>query len=202
MEIFERYNLKSIIMFSKLIKLIFVVTAYAPILLIWWVVSVYNTLKAGEEIIIIDFFNFKIAELFNRLNLIFLFLVLIFICWYILFLAKTKLTKNNIELKSIKSSDLNMNVLIFSYFLPCIEIFKKDDIYLIGWILALFIIIIINKGTYFYNPLLKIFGYSYYEIATKKEVTYLMISKRKLINTSDINAYSQLTDYVILNAST
>jgi hypothetical protein len=188
-------------MFSKLIKLIFAITAYAPILFIWWIVSVYNVLKAGNTITFIDFYNFKFFELLNRLNLIYLFLFLVLICWYILFLAKTKLTRNSIELKSIKSSDLNMNILIFSYFLPCIEIYKKDEIYIIGWVLVLGIIILINKGTYFYNPLMKIFGYSYYEIATKKEVTFLMISKQKLINTSDIKAYSQLTDFVILNAS-
>lgn len=187
-------------MFSKLMKLIFVITAYAPIILIWWIVSVYNVLKDGKSIKVIDFPSFKFVNLFERLNLIYLFLLLFLICWYILFLAKTKLTRNNIELKSIKSSDLNMNTLIFSYFLPCIEIYKKDDIYIIGWILILFIIIFINKGTYFYNPLMKIFGYRYYEVATKKEVTYLMISKQKLINTNDVKAYSLLTDYVILNS--
>lgn len=188
-------------MFSKLIKLIFVITAYAPILLIWWLVNVSNILRDDNSISFIDFFNFKFVDLFNKLNLIYLFLFLVVICWYILFLAKIKLTRNNIELKSIKSSDLNMNVLIFSYFLPCIEIYKKDEIYIIGWLLVLLIIILINKGTYFYNPLIKIFGYRYYEIATKKEVTYLMISKRKIINTNDIKIYSQLTDYVILNSS-
>lgn len=186
-------------MFSKLIKLIFVITAYSPILFICWFVSVYNILKSNNSIIFIDLNNFKFIELLNRLNLIFLFVLLVLACWYIMILAKTKLTRNNIELKSIKSSDLNMNVLIFSYFLPCIEIYKKDEIYLVGWILFLAIIILINKGTYFYNPLMKIFGYKYYEIVTKKEVTYLMISKEKIINTNDVKAYSQLTDYVILN---
>lgn len=187
-------------MFSKLIKLLFVITAYAPVIIIYWIVSVYSVLKDGKSITFIDLSSFKFVDLFERLNLVYLFLFLFLICYYILFLAKTKLTRNNIELKSIKSSDLNMNTLIFSYFLPCIEIYKKDEIYIIGWILILFIIILINKETYFYNPLMKIFGYRYYEVATKKEVTYLMISKQKLINTNDIKAYSQLTDYVILNS--
>lgn len=188
-------------MFSKLTKLLFVITAYAPLLIIWWGVSVYNTLKENNSITFIDFSNFQFVDLLDRLNLIYLFLFFVHICWYILFLAQTKLTRNYIELKSIKSSDLNMNVLIFSYFLPCIEIYKKDEIYIFGWIFVLFIIALINKGTYFFNPLMKIFGYRYYEVATKKEVTYLMISKQKIINTNDIKAYSQLTDYVILNSS-
>lgn len=188
-------------MFSKSLKLLFVTTAYAPILLIWWLVSIYNIFQIGGSLEIIDFGNFKFLELFNRTNLIYLFFLLIICCWFILYLSKTKLTRNYIEIKSIKSSDLNMNILVFSYFLPCIEIYKKDSIFIYGWFLALLITIFINKGTYFYNPLMKLFGFRYYEIATKKEMTFLMISKDKIINAKDIIAYSQLTDYVILNAS-
>lgn len=43
--------------------------------------------------------------------------------------ARGKLTINNIGVKSIKSADLNMNSLLLSYFLPCIELFKKDQFY-------------------------------------------------------------------------
>jgi len=188
-------------MFSILFKLSFAITAYAPVFLIWWLVSVYSILNLGGTIDFIYFSDFKFTDLFNRLNLIFIFIILVLICWFILHLATNKLTRNSIKVKSIKSSDLNMNVLIFSYFLPCVEIYKKDVVYLIGWFLALFVIVYINKGTYFHNPLMKLFGYSYYEIATIKEVTYLMISKQKLKNTNEIKAYSQLTDFVLLNSS-
>ena len=188
-------------MFSKIIKLIFVITAYAPVILIWWFVDVYSIINSNGIIGLINFSDFKFSDLFNRLNLIFIFIFLVLICWYILHLAKSKLTRNSIEVKSIKSSDLNMNVLIFSYFLPCVEIYKKDIVYLIGWFFALCIIVYINKGTYFHNPLMKLFGYSYYEITTKKEVTYLMLSKHKLKNANEIRAYSQLTDFVLLNSS-
>jgi len=188
-------------MFSKLIKLLFAITAYAPIILIWWFVSLFNIFKSGGKLQIIIFDDFKILDLCNRTNLIFLFLLLVFFCWLILHLAKTNLTRNNIKIKSIKSADSNINILVFSYFFPCIEIYKKDTIFIVGWILALAIVIFINKNTYFYNPLIKIFGFRYYEISTKNEVTYLMISQDKLINPNDINTYSQLTDYVILNAS-
>lgn len=188
-------------MFSKFIKFLFVTTAYAPILLIWWVVSIYNILKAGDKIQFISLVDFGILDIFNRTNLIFLFLLLVVSCKFILYLAKSKLTRNSIEIKSIKSADFNMNSLLISYFLPCIELLKKDVIYIIGWVVILSIIIFINKDTYFCNPLMKLFGFRYYEIATKKEVTYFMIAETKLINTSAITAYSQLTDYVILNAS-
>lgn len=188
-------------MFSKLIKLTFAITAYAPVLLIWWAVSVYSIFQSGKKIVFIELNDLNLFELFNKLNLIFVFLILVLISWYIMYLATNKLTRNKIEVKSIKSADTNMNTLIFSYFLPCIEIYNKQTIYVIGWFLALSIIIIINKGTYFYNPLMKVFGYSYYEIVTRKDVSYLMISKQKLKNTADIKIYSQLTEFVLLNAT-
>src|SRR5690606_13509739 len=123
-------------MFSKLIKLTFAITAYAPVILICWLVSIYSLIQSGKSIGIINFSNFKIIDLFNRLNLIFIFLLLVLASWFILKIANNKLTRNHIEVKSIKSSDLNMNILVFSYFLPCVEIYKKDFIYLIGWFLA------------------------------------------------------------------
>jgi len=188
-------------MFSKLIKILFVTTAYAPILFVWWLVSIYNIYNTGGRVQIIDFRNYKILDLFNSTNLIFTFLLLVIFCMYISFLAQTKLTRNNIEIKSIKSADLNMATLICSYFLPCIEIYDKDIIFKIVWIIILILTIFIDKGTYFYNPLMKSFGFKYYEVSTNSGITYLMISQKKLINKNDINAYSKLTDYVILNAS-
>lgn len=188
-------------MFSKGIKFLFVATAYSPVILIWWSVSVLNHLNIGGTIKVLNFSEINVNNIFTRFNLIFLFAFLVFICWRILITSKNKLTRNTIEVKSIKSADLNMTPLIIGYFLPCIELYKKDNISFIGWILGLLIIIIINKSTYFYNPLMKLFGYRYYEISTNHEVTYTMISKEKLINKKNINSYSQLTDYVILNTS-
>ena len=188
-------------MFSILFQLMFVVTAYSPILLIWWVVGIFTFI--GEDgktqirsITAISFFDLK-----NNYWLIIIFILLLVFCLCVLHLARTKLTKNHIEVKSIKSSDFNMTTLLLSYFLPCIEFYRKDTIFIVAWVIVLVLIILINKNTYYYNPLLKLFGYRYYEIATTKEVSFTMISKRKLINSRDINTYVQLNDYVILNTN-
>ena len=134
-----------------------------------------------------------------RLNLIFIFIILLLACYLFMKAARVKLTINNIGVKSIKSADLNMNSLLLSYFLPCIELFKKDTIFILGWFIVLIILIVINRGTHFYNPILKLFGYRYYEVTTNNGIVYTMISKRKIVNTNEVKRYSQLTDYVILN---
>lgn len=182
-------------MFANYIKLIFVITAYSPIFLVVWIVSLYNSLNEGISIGFVDHYT----EIFNKLNFIWIFIILLLISFLLIKKAEKQLTINRIEIDSIKSADLNMSTLLISYILPCIELFKKDSIYIFIWIVLFVIIVIISKNTFFYNPLLKIFGYKYYEVVTKKKITYVMISKKKLINTNQISSYSQLTDYVILN---
>jgi hypothetical protein len=188
-------------MFSKLFKLVFVITAYSPILIIWWVVGVFTFIDEDGKTQINKLTDISLSTLTNRFWLVIVFILLLVFCWYLLRLAYSRLTKNHIEVKSIKSSDFNMTTLLISYFLPCIEFYKKDTLFIVAWVVVLFLIILINKNSYFYNPLLKLFGYRYYEISTKKEVSFTMISKRKLINPKDINTYIQLTDYVILNTN-
>lgn len=188
-------------MFSKPFKTIFAVIAYAPVLLIWWIISVFSVIDEKGETKILSYSQITIDSFQNKWYLGIAFLGLLLVCYFMLFLIKKRLTRNTIEIKSIKSADLNMSTLLFSYFLPCAELYKKDAIFIASWIVLLFIMIFINRNTYFYNPLMKLFGYRYYEIATKKEVTFIMISKEKLINPDDCNAYSQITDYVIFNST-
>lgn len=188
-------------MFSKLFKLTFVISAYSPILLIWWVVGVFTFIDESGKTQRYSITDIPLTNLTSKYWVLILFAFLLIFCWYILHLAHTKITKNHIEVKSIKSSDFNMNTLLFSYFLPCIEFYNRDTFFIIIWIVILFIIILISKNSYYYNPILKIFGYRYYEITTQKDVSFTMISKRKLINSKDIHTYAQLTDYVILNTN-
>ena len=125
-------------MFSNLIKFVFILTGYSPILLIYWVVGVYNSKCYLTNIFIVPTF-----------------LGLILLCWYILKLAKTKLTVNEIQLKSLKPADNNFMPFILSYFLPCVELHKKDFIFICIWLFLLFLVVLINKNSNHYNPILK-----------------------------------------------
>lgn len=188
-------------MFSKLFKLIFVTTSYSPILIIWWIVGIFSYEDTKHKIHYRNFSELTFEILQNKIYLLIIFIMAIGILFFILSLANRKLTRNTLGVKSIKSSDFNSITILISYFLPCVELYKKDFIFIFFWFFILILIIFINKSTYFFNPLIKLFGYRYYEIATKKEVSFTMISKRKIINPNDVNAYSQLTDYVILDTT-
>lgn len=188
-------------MLSKPFKLLFVITAYSPVILIWWIVRVFTKVDEKGNNKIISFSDITLDNLQNNWYLLAIFIGLVLFCYYIMFLIKKELTKNFIEIKSIKSADLNMSALLISYFLPCVELYKKDTIYIALWICCFILLIFINKNTFFYNPLMKLFGYRYYQIVTK-DVEYTMISKEKLINQNQVNSYSQITDYVIYNSTT
>ena len=181
-------------MFSNIIKILFVISSYSPIFLIVGIVEIINVTKEGYSISLI----YSWQEIFNRINLIFIFTILFPVSPLIMKWAKNNLTTNRIAIKGIKSADFNLPTFIVSYFLPCIELFKKDSTFMIIWCVILAIIVLINLKTYFYNPCLKMFGYRYYEISTQKDVTFVLISKEKLINSNQIKSYSQLTDYVII----
>jgi hypothetical protein len=187
-------------MFSKLLKTIFVITAYAPILLILWLVNVFSTIDKKGETKIVSFSEITISNLQNKWYFGVGFVVIVFICYLMIYLIKNKLTRNYIEIKSFKNADFNMTTLLVSYFLPCVELYKKDDIFVYIWIIIFIILVFINKKTYFYNPLMLFFGFRYYQIVTK-DVEYTMISKDKLINIKQCDAYSHITDYVIFNST-
>ena len=188
-------------MFSKLFKLVFVSTSYSPILIVWWIVGIFSYEDIEHKIQYRNFSELTFEILQNKIFLLIIFIITISILLFTMYLANNNLTRNTLEVKSIKSSDFNSTTILTSYFLPCIELYKKDLIFIFFWFFILILIIFINKSTYFFNPLIKLLDYRYYEIATKKEVSFTMISKRKIINPNDVNAYSQLTDYVILDTT-
>lgn len=182
-------------MLSKFMIYFLAVSAYFPILLVLGLVEIANSYREGKIITYIN--NWQ--DFFNKINFIWVFIVFVLILYSIFQKIKRELTIHKIEIKTIKSANVNIIPIIISFFLPCVELYKKDLIFGIGWIFFLVIIICINISTYFYIPILKLFGFNYYEVTTEKNVTYIMISKKKIINTNQVKSYSQLSDFVILN---
>jgi len=172
-------------MFSKPIKYLLVATSIAPVVFVYWLVGILRT----------GFFT-------KNYFLLIILIVLLLTCKYLLSTAKNKLEVRPIAIKSIKSADHNIISFLFVYLLPIFDFVKKDDYYIWAFIIIIVFVVIINTNTYHFNPLLSlVFGYKFYEIATKKEITFILITKRQLINTEDVKNYIQLTPYVILDAT-
>jgi hypothetical protein len=172
-------------MFSKKTKYLLVGTSIAPIVFVYWLVGV---LRSGD--------------LFKGYGLLITLVILLASCKIILHLAKNDLEIRSINLKSVKSADHNIISFLFIYLLPIFDFVKKDDYYVWAFIIIIVFVVIINTNTYHFNPLLSlVFGYKFYEVATKGEMTFILITKRQIISVDDVTKYIQLTPYVILDAT-
>ncbi|MNK24778.1 hypothetical protein D3C87_430920 [compost metagenome] len=184
-------------MLADYLKFILFSLNFSPVLLILWFV---NLITKYSKVHTLNKFTYGDFYLLGS------FVICIAICWFIIRLARRTLPTHYIQLKSIKSADMNFQPMFLSYFLPIAKLEFKDvnDIVILVVTLLLFLTFaIINNQSYSFNPILRlVFGYKHYEVQTKKEFTYIMLSKKKLINPSQVNSYIQLADYVILNATT
>ena len=162
-----------------------VATSIAPIIFVYWLVAV---LRSGD---IFKYYGLLIALTFLLIS-----------CKLILDFAKKNLEIRAINLKSVKSADHNIISFLFVYLLPIFDFVKKDDYYVWAFIIIIVFVVIINTNTYHFNPLLSlVFRYKFYEVATKGEITYILITKNNIISVQDVRRYIQLTPYVILDAT-
>lgn len=195
-------------MYSSIIQIIFALTGLAPIFLSCWVVKTIQ--NAPKLTCYLNLGTFRdiycgIIEIIVTHYLLFTFIAIIIICKILMNHAIKTLPVGSIKVKSIKPVDANLSSILFSYALPWFKFFIngfEDWIFLVGTIFVYIIICILWKSSYHYNLIIKlILGYRNYEIKTINEVTYLMLSKEKLINPNQVSKYVQLSDYMIINVS-
>jgi ABC-type xylose transport system permease subunit len=171
-------------MFSGLLKYILVATSMAPVLFTFWGVSVIN------DNCIFSNWGYLLAVVF-----------LISLCLLLLRRAKRKLEKLDVTLASAKNADHNVISFLFVYLLPVLDIVKKGNIYVMIFILVVFFVIIISSNTYHFNPLLSFFGYRFYEITLTGNITYVLITKKEIRNTTDIKEVVFISSYMALDVT-
>lgn len=197
-------------MYSKLVRIIIIIVSLTPILVSLWIVNIvknykkisfYLDISSGERILA------GLSNIFITHYLLFFFLLSIGLSKWILKSSINTLTRRPILIKSIKPADINITSIMIGILMPLLKFFpfftgSIDLLYLTGYGLIILVYIIIGQRTYHYNLFFALFnGYRNFEIQTKNEVTYLMLSKQKAINPTYIKSYVQLTDYMIINVS-
>lgn len=189
-------------MYSGLVKIIIVLTGLSPILLSYWIYQMYvNYVHIEIRISFEDWSSFldDLLLFFTTNFFLVAFIAFLFLTKFIIKHAIRNLTIGEIELKSIKTADNNFNPILFSYLTPWFK--PYDFIFIIGVCLLYGVYIVISKNTSHFNLILRLFGYKYYEVQTKKEITYLMLSKRYLINTNQVNKYVSLSNNMIIDVT-
>jgi hypothetical protein len=119
--------------------------------------------------------------------------------------ARKKLTIGRIELKSVKPGDMNFGPLLFGIILPFYKIYDPNlsDIYYLGGFAFIAIVFAFTmKSSFHFNIILKLLlGYKHYEVATTGEITYLLLSRHKIVNRKQVEKYVYLTDHMLINMS-
>mgnify|MGYP001357920018 FL=1 len=164
-------------MFSKIIQLILVSTSMSPILLTFW----FKDFSRDWDII--EGWYFLAISIF-----------LLFVLFTTLKTAKNKLEVLPVKISEISNADNESIVFIFTYLIPLLDISTSMIIFLV----ILFFIILLNTNIYHFNPVLGILGYHQYEIKLKEGTSFILITKKALVTSSQIKFVVQLTNYILL----
>jgi hypothetical protein len=191
---------------SNLIKVILALTGLSPALLLLYIVKMINDYHKLSIYVRSNSFSQFVEDTGNFIEnhyLIILFAVFVILARWIVSFAKKRFAIGRIDIKSVKPGDINFTTVIFSIIPLLVKIYSPNvsDGILVGAFLAAGIVLgLAMKSSYHYNLTLKlILGYSHYEVQTKEEITYLILSKKQLINKKDITQYVRLADHMLLN---
>lgn len=137
--------------------------------------------------------------------ILFIFLTLVFLARHIVRFAKKNLPSHRFYAKQIKSVDYTLGTFLFSIALPFARIATpsiSEIMYMIGFFFIGILYAIAMKDTHYLNLTLKIFlGYSHYEVQSTKEMTYIVLSKKNIINRDHFTTYVNLSGTMLLNVS-
>jgi len=165
-------------MFSKFIrKFILSLSSLSPVVLTFWFKE-FST-------------NFNLADGWIYFLI---FLTISIITFFMIRFAKKKLEEVEVKIHSIQNADSEVISYIFAYILPLIGF----DIKLTLFILFLYLFIVFTTNIYHFNPILGLFGYHYYTVSFDNGITFVLISKKTLMNANEISSVVQLDDYTLL----
>lgn len=122
------------------------------------------------------------------------FVIIVFISFFTFRLAESKLEILPIKIETVQNSDNEVISYIFAYILPLLGF----DVKLTLFILCLFLLIVFTTNIYHFNPVVGLFGYHYYTVTIEGGISFILISKKTLMNAKEIKNVVQLDDYTLL----
>ncbi|WP_315118151.1 hypothetical protein [uncultured Clostridium sp.] len=170
-------------MLSKIAKVLLVSTSFSPVLL------TYSFVLWLEN-----------KPWMNIISPLIITIGLLVICMCLLKFAGENIQIIDFNINSIKTADGEVVGFLVAYLLPFVnfasnEINKKVLIF----IFILFFIVVWGTNSYHINPLITLLGYHFYEVTTSNNITFLLLTKKDLRNTTSIKKVVQLTEYMVLD---
>ena len=180
-------------MTSKLFKLLFVSTGMAPILFTTYFV---NFLDSYEK----KGFNWgTFVEQKLCLTLIFISIILLFVCKNLIIYASKHLEAFEAKIESIKPMSNETFSFLLVYLFPLVRNPSVEtNLFVLIFFVFIFFLVVYRSHSYHFNPLFSLFGYHCYQISTDKGVTYTFLTKRAMNRCDNLSKFVYITDYMIL----
>lgn len=126
--------------------------------------------------------------------------VLIAAC-ILLFRESTRvLERFPLKLKSVEAADRENIAFMLLYLSPLFTSqFGQINMGLLIPTLSIFALLTSTGYNYHFNPLLGLVGWHFYKVESDEGVTYVLITKKQLRNTKQIDLVGQLTDYILID---
>ena len=169
-------------MFSRFAKLLLILSAIAPVGLVYaWV-----AFREGHHA----------AALWLLLGCI----ALVGICATLLARAKALLERFSFSLSSVEAADRENIAFMLLYLSPLFTSqFGQLNMDLLIPTLAIFTLMTATGYNYHFNPLLGLLGWHFYKVSSTEGVSYVLVTKKQIRNTGQINNVGQLTDYILID---
>jgi hypothetical protein len=169
-------------MFSALAKFLLVLSAIAPVGLVYaWVMF-----REGQSSIALGILTGSV--------------VLIVCCAVLLSKAKKLLERFSFKLSTVEAADRENIAFMLLYLSPLFTSeFGQLNFDLLIPTLIIFALMTATGYNYHFNPLLGLIGWHFYKVSSAEGVSYVLLTKKKIYNTSQISNVGQLTDYILID---
>ncbi len=161
---------------SPFIRFLFTLTSLAPMCLVYAALFTFDS----EPILSLTENRIKAVICLAVMGL------LVGICLAVLWFYAKKVKQRSLQISSLRAADAPAIGFVAAYLLPV----AFESAFMVQWgvlvvVLALLAWLVYVSDTYLVNPLLRLFGYRFYEVTTKDQVTYILVSRRRIVNTDE-----------------
>ena len=129
-------------------------------------------------------------------------LILSVLCIGLVRLSASHFESLQVKIKSVKTADNEIVGFLLIYLLPLINQSQTTiKLPVLLFEAVIFFLIVYNSHAYHFNPLLGFFGYHFFEVTFEGDITYVLITRKKITDCNNVSQVVQLTEYMILEAT-
>lgn len=110
-------------------------------------------------------------------------LLLVFICWGVLFYAAGNAQTHKLTIQQFEDNDKEVLAFLLAYLLPLVSV--KDTVAEIHWLTGAYVLVIIlllftHARAFHFNPIMGLLGYHFYSLKNGDGISLLLISRSEL----------------------